>query len=303
MNLSTVAATETGIPGGDAWVMERARLVIYQFLALATSKPHAKSWPRILDPDYLELVQAAVDIIRRDPRSQPESLAPGELPLEALDFALLKSLLQNPPGAEDPQAAGGSVQALCEEYDRVFGLLHSKECPPYETQYCPQTFSVFRSQALGDIAGYYRAFGLEPSSESPDRHDHVSLELEFMAWLNTKTLYAMEDGDPDNESLCRDAQVSFLEQHLAWWVTAFALALRIKADGIQDQRELGSAPRSFQGAIGVFLAAFISAERGFLGIAAPTTLVASGESSDSEGCEPTDCESCVAGIDTTLSND
>lgn len=298
MNLSTVAANETSIPIGDAGVTDRARLVIYQFLALATSKPHAESWSRILDPNYLELVQAAVDIIRHDPQAQPDSLAPGELPLEALDFAPLKSFLQNPLHTEDPPLAEDSVQAFCDEYDRIFGLLLSKECPPYETQYCPQTFSVFRSHQLGDIAGYYRAFGLEPSSKSPERHDHISLELEFMAWLNTKTLYAMEEGDHDNESLCRDAQVSFLDEHLAWWTTAFALALRKKADGIEDERELTSPPKSFQGAIGVFLAAFIAAERGFLGIATPTNLVAPRESSDPEGCE-----SCVASIDTTISND
>jgi TorA maturation chaperone TorD len=300
MNLSTVAANETSIPIGDACVTDHARLVIYQFLALATSKPHAESWRRILDPNYHELVQAAVDIIRHDPRAQPEYLAPGELPLQALDFAPLKSFLRSPP-------AEGSLQTFCDEYDRVFGLLLSKECPPYETQYCPQTFSVFRSHHLGDIAGYYRAFGLEPSSESPERHDHISLELEFMAWLNIKTLYAMEEGDPDNESLCRDAQMSFLDEHLAWWTPAFALALHQKADGIEDERELTSAPKSFQGAVGAFLAAFIAAERGFLGIAVPTNLVAPRESSESEGCETKDCESCVATIDTTadttMSND
>ncbi len=293
MNSSTVAANETSIPIGDAGVTDRARLVIYQFLALATLKPHAESWSRILDPNYLELVQAAVDILRHDPQAQPDSLAPGELPLEALDFAPLKSFLQNPLPGEDP------VQEFCDEYDRVFGLLLSKECPPYETQYCPQTFSVFRSHQLGDIAGYYRAFGLEPSSKSPERHDHISLELEFMAWLNIKTLYAMEEGDHDNESLCRDAQVSFLDEHLAWWTTAFALALRKKADGIEDERELTSPPKSFQGAIGVFLAAFIAAERGILGIDAPTNLVAPTEGSDSQGCDTKDCESCIAAIDTT----
>jgi hypothetical protein len=124
-----------------------------------------------------------------------------------------------------------------------------------------------------------------------------------MAWLNTKTLYAMEEGDDDNESLCRDAQASFLAEHLAWWATAFALALRKKADGIEDERELTAPPKSFQGAIGVFLAAFIPAERGFLGIAAPTNLVAPAESVDSDGCDTKDCEPCVANIDTTLSHD
>jgi TorA maturation chaperone TorD len=306
MNLATVAANgrsktsmsprhtvhpehKTNNPVEDVWITDRARLVIYQFLSLATSKPHNEAWSRILEPNYLELVQTAIDIIRHDPRARPESLAAGELSLEALDFTSLKSFLQN------------HLQDFCDEYDRVFGLLLSKECPPYETQYCPQTFSVFRSHQLGDIAGYYRAFGLEPSRESPERHDHISLELEFMAWLNTKMLYAMEQGDTDNENLCRDAQMSFLDEHLAWWTTAFALALRRKADGIKDERELTSPPQSFQGAVGVLLAAFIAAERGFLGIAAPTNLVAPREGGDSQGCDTIGCESCAVTIDTTMS--
>jgi hypothetical protein len=124
-----------------------------------------------------------------------------------------------------------------------------------------------------------------------------------MAWLSTKTLYAMEEGDHNNESLCRDAQMSFLDEHLAWWATAFALALRKKADGIKDERELTSSPKSFQGAVGVFLAAFIAAERGFLGITAPTNLVAPRENSDSKDSNTTDCELCIASTDTTMSND
>jgi TorA maturation chaperone TorD len=279
MNLSTETTNQTSVLA-NSWVTDHARLVIYQFLALATTGPHDKSWARIFNSQYIELIAAAVAIIQQDSGATPESLAPGELALSSLDFAPLKHFLIQPH------------QVLIEQYDRVFGLLLSKECPPYETQYCPQTFSVFRSHQLGDIAGYYRAFGLEPSSESPQRHDHIALELEFMAWLNTKTLYAMEQGDADNERLCRDAQQSFFEQHLGWWTTAFALALRQKADGIKDERQLATPAKSFLGAVGVFLAAFIAAERGLLGIAPPTILVAPSEGSDAQGCDTTNCESC-----------
>ncbi|MCR4300072.1 MAG: molecular chaperone TorD family protein [Sulfuricaulis sp.] len=284
MNLSASATNEKKMNQAGAGsnegihVLDRARVTVYQFLSLATLKPQPERSARLLDPGFQELAQAAVAAIQKDPRAFPDSLAPGEIALEALDLAPLISFLRQPK--ED----------FREEFDRVFGLLVSRECPPYETEYCPQTFSVYRSQQLGDIAGYYRAFGLEPSHQSPERHDHIALELEFMAWLNTKTLYAWEQGDEDNASLCRDAQVSFFRDHLAWWTTAFALALRQKADGIRDERDLTSPPKSFQGAIGAFLAAFVPAERGVLGIAPPTTLtavnvLASVEEGDAKGCE------------------
>jgi hypothetical protein len=100
----------------------------------------------------------------------------------------------------------------------------------------------------------------------------------------------VEQGEGDNAKLCRHAQVSFFRDHLAWWTTAFALALRKKADGIRDERDLTSPPRSFQGAVGALLAAFVPAERAILGILPPTTLTAARESDTKER----DWESCEA---------
>lgn len=281
MNLSTPSTNETRNHQVDmesnrrltnTWACDRARLAIYQFLSLATVNPQAERWQRILDPDFQELASAAVKVIQDDAQACPDRLAPGELPLTSLDLAPLLTFLRRPR------------DELIEEFNQVFGLLISRECPPYETEYCPQTFSVYRAQHLADIAGFYRAFGLQPSSRSPERQDHISLELEFMAWLNAKTLYAFEQSDKDNENLCRDAQVRFFGEHLAWWTTAFALAVRKKADGIEDERELNSPPGSLQGALGAFLAAFVPAERGILGISPPTALTSVTEDHE-EGCE------------------
>ena len=263
----------------DTRVLDCARLTVYRFLSLATSNPQSERWPRILDPGFQALFRAAVELIRQHPGACPDRLAHGEIPLEGLDPAPLIGFLENPK------------DDFCTAYDRVFGLLISRECPPYETEYCPQTFSVYRSQHLADIAGFYRAFGLEPSHKSPERHDHIALELEFMAWLNTKTLYALEQGDEDNANLCRDAQVRFFKEHLAWWITAFALALRKQADGIRDERDLALPPQSLHGAIGALLAAFIPAERAILGVAPPTTLIAvTGDHGAENGLE--DCDTC-----------
>ncbi len=263
----------------DSWVQGRARMAVYHFLSLAAVSPQSKSWPDLLDSSCQELVVAAAEVIREDPEACPDELAPGEASVDALNLMPLISFLEAPR------------KSLIEEYDRVFGLLISQECPPYETEYCPQTFSVHRSHELADIAGYYRAFGLEPSSQQPERPDHIVLELEFMAWLIGRTLYASQHGDADNVRLCWDAQVSFVRDHFAWWTPAFALALRRKADGPADEGCLASPPKSYLGSLGAFLAAFVPAERGALGIAPPTKLA---EPTVAEAEGEAGCEGCLS---------
>lgn len=282
MNPSTLSNdTKLNPPGNilnseieDSRVLDQARLTVYRFLSLVATDPQSERWPQVLDLDFQELVEAAIEVLQDDSLACPDVLAPGEVSPETLGLAPLTSYMQMPR------------DTLIKEYDHIFGLLVSGECPPYETEYCPQTFSVYRSHSMADIAGFYRAFGLEPSRKSPERHDHIVLELEFMAWLIAKTLYALEEGEEDNANLCREAQVNFFRDHFAWWTPAFALALRRKADGIADEREIDSPPKSYQGAFGAFLTAFVPAERGILGIAPPTALIAPARAKEE------DCDTC-----------
>lgn len=266
--IASLGATE------DSWLLDRARMTVYRFLSMAASHPRSDRWPLLLESDFQELAVAAAELIRGEPLARPDALARGELPPQDMELTTLISFTRLPP------------ELLITEYDRVFGLLISQDCPPYETEYSPQTFSVYRSQQLADVAGYYRAFGLEPADKEPVRQDHIVLELEFMAWLIAKTLYASENGQADNAGLCRDAQVNFFRDHLAWWLPAFALALRRKADGIGEEREMTLPPKSYLGAVSTLLAAFVPAERAVLGISPPPTApTPSAVEEDLEGCD------------------
>ena len=177
-----------------------------------------------------------------------------------------------------------------EDHTRVFGLVVSTECPPYEVQYCPQTFSVYRSQRMADIAGFYRAFGVTTGRDAPERVDHLACELEFLAWLVAKERHARgQNGEvwAERAATCRDAQRDFLTEHVAWWVPTFAQALGERA------RSLDPSP-ALQAALAPALAALVPAERAVLDVEPPSELARPGPDQD-EG--ENGCAGCLSSND------
>lgn len=116
---------------------------------------------------------------------------------------------------------------LREEYFRVFTHTLSRECPPYETEY-GEAHIFMQTQDLGDIAGFYRAFGLAPRAKANDRPDALGFELEFMHALAAKeeALAGTEGAD-----VTRDAAAKFLRDHLLRWIPAFTARLERRAEG------------------------------------------------------------------------
>jgi DMSO reductase family type II enzyme chaperone len=122
----------------------------------------------------------------------------------------------------------GDVSHLASEYTLSFGHTLSTDCPPYETQYeFPHVFQ--QTQALADIAGSYRAFGLQVSNSGGERLDHITVELEFMSFLVYKQAYAMAHHEQEQVQICLDALRRFMEEHLGRWVPTFATRLARKA--------------------------------------------------------------------------
>lgn len=238
-----------------------ARRALYRFASLALADPASGCWTHLADRLSHACIHAACELVRAEPGAIAGSLGPGEAPLDQLDPAAMLSKLP------------GSVEALNTEYERTFGLLLTAGCPPYETEFIDGKLSFQRSQHLADVAGFYRAFGMEPQVSHPERPDHITLELEFMA-----TLIGLESRTRDNDqfAVCRDAQAQFLKSHLAWWVPSFArLLTREHPDG-------------FYAAVGKFLSVLMPAERALLGVsavlqpAAPSLLE-----------RPEECEGCL----------
>lgn len=242
-----------------------ARECLYRFFGLVLSDPRAVDWSEFSDPENRCLIAASADLLRREANADPIPLGFGERP--AVDLNLARALCELDEPGRDRLA----------EFDRVFGLVTFRECPPYETEYCSTEDPFFRAQQLADAAGFYRAFGLTVGRRRPDRADHIALEFSFMAHLLMMERLAESD---ERSAICADAAQRFFRDHLAWWVPSFASGLRRRAEG------------TMYASVASALAAFLPAERGRLGVKAPNAPVRpSGLNLPAD--EPEGCAGCA----------
>ena len=247
--------------------LRAARRILYRFAAWTLADSRSGSWDQLSPASTAQLISGAAAVIHHEPTARAHTLGLGERPLEDLDPAIVLAKL--PPSAEVANAA----------YEQTFGLLVSSNCPPYETEYIDSKFTFQRSQALADIAGFYHAFGLEPSALRPERQDHLALELEFMALLLGLEQAAAEGDHPDrmeHRAVCADAGRKFLKEHLISWVPTFAHLL-----SRQD-------PGGFYGAVSHYLAALVTAERAMAGLP-----VSSARVMPSTVERPEECAGCL----------
>ena len=241
--------------------------IAFRFVATALADPRRSryaKWEAILSS---ELVPLACDVVRETPGALADELGPCEQPLESLDP---KCILRAVPR---------SATEWNDIFESTFGLLVSGPAPPYETEYISGKLAFQRSNTLADIAGFYRAFGLDIPEDFPERPDHIAIELEFMACLlELESAARFERQDDDRGDVCRNARRRFFQEHLGWWAPGFATLL---ADHPQ-------APEFYRGT-GHFLAALTAAQRALLGVA-PAERVAVASDPDETG----PCDECLA---------
>lgn len=125
-----------------------------------------------------------------------------------------------------------SVEELEQSYHDTFEASGGLRCAPHETSHAadsPQE-ALVKTFQLADIAGFYRAFGVEIAPET-ERVDHISAELEFMHLLAVKEALAEAQENLEGVEICRDAARSFLRDHLGRWYPKFCSRLREAAAG------------------------------------------------------------------------
>lgn len=149
---------------------------------------------------------------------------------------------------------------LQQRYDELFGHAVRSSCPAYEMEYGRNEI-IRQASDLADVAGFYRAFGLDCAGDANGRPDHIAAECEFMSILCSKEAHAYAQGGKTNADICLDAQRAFLRDHLARWMPALAHRI-LEADG-----------KGFFGALAQFADAFVQAECSHFDVhAGPQTL-------------------------------
>jgi nitrate reductase assembly molybdenum cofactor insertion protein NarJ len=99
----------------------------------------------------------------------------------------------------------------------------------YETEYGRER-PLGKGTELADIAGFYRAFGLEFGDEAHEMLDHIAVELEFYALLLMKQEALVANGDEEGQAIVLDARQKFLTAHVGRFVGALAQRPGVIAD-------------------------------------------------------------------------
>lgn len=206
------------------------RATLYSALALGFRAPSQETMTRLLSQEGAEiLAHAAATIDERN-----------TLTTKASKLATAKET---------------SLPALATSYQRLFGHTARGIVSPYETEYGDE--ALFQQlQEMGDLAGFYRAFGLTLNTAEHERLDHVSCECEFLCFLALKEAYALEHDDTVMLEETRKASRLFLRDHLGRFSPAFVRKLAREDRG------------GFYGALGDLCFAFLSWECERVGVAA-----------------------------------
>ena len=190
------------------------------------------SWSQLYpeDDEFLDYVQCG------------ELVEDGRAALDALDQALdgiggeraklklvlLRKQFDQIEKVVASECVNWQLSDLQAEHRRVFSNVITLDCPPYETLFGND--HVFaQSQVMGDIAGFYRAFGVELSKDIHERLDHLSVEFEFMHFLAYKESYSRCHDGADKTQIVLDAQKKFVKNHIGRWVPLFCRMLVKKA--------------------------------------------------------------------------
>lgn len=151
-----------------------------------------------------------------EPRAEIEAAWPGFAELVRQAGVGHEETLNEAFVAARREARGLDTGAWAGEYNRLFECAVS--CPINESGFVRRD----KGAILGDIAGFYRAFGLTLAGDATERVDHLVCELEFFAMLLVMLAKAREEKNKDGAEVSEKALSAFADDHLGVWLPTFS---------------------------------------------------------------------------------
>lgn len=225
--LSASAAATLPSPSAlkDSPAVERAlsRSKIYLLISWSLLYPEDEEFLDYLRcGEFVEDGRVALDALEVALGSDGSERAKEKLIALRKQLALVESLVAS-------ECVNWQLSDLQAEHRRVFSNVITLDCPPYETLFGND--HVFaQSHVMGDISGFYKAFGVELSKDIHERLDHLSVEFEFMHFLAYKESYSRCHDGLEKTQIVIDAQKKFVKNHIGRWVPLFCRMLTKKAD-------------------------------------------------------------------------
>lgn len=228
--MQSVSASATGIlPTAstikDSPAVERAlnRSKIYLLISWSLLYPEDEEFLDYLRcGEFVEDGRAALDALEVALGADSSGSAKEKLSPLKQQLVRVESLIAS-------ECVNWHLSDLQSEHRRVFSNVITLDCPPYETLFGND--HVFaQSHVMGDISGFYKAFGVELSKDIHERLDHLSVEFEFMHFLAYKESYSLCHDGPEKTQIVVDAQKKFVKNHVGRWVPLFCRMLTKKAD-------------------------------------------------------------------------
>jgi TorA maturation chaperone TorD len=153
------------------------------------------------------------------------------------DVVELATRTQLPESAEIAAAMADWLSALqattqavhSREYHRLFEA--AIFCPLNETAYVRRDKGII----IGDLCGFYRAFGWRPRAGLGEKPDHIAHELQFAGVLLAMLAQAQHAGQPERSETALAALRKFGADHLGDWLPAAIENLREKSNDLAFQ--------------------------------------------------------------------
>lgn len=225
VSASAAATLPSPVSIKDSPAVERAlnRSKIYLLVSWSLLYPEDEEFLDYLRcGEFVEDGRAALDALEVALGTEGGERAKKKLTSLRTQLALIEDLIAS-------ECVNWQLSDLQSEHRRVFSNVITLDCPPYETLFGND--HVFaQSHVMGDISGFYKAFGVELSKDIHERLDHLSVEFEFMHFLAYKESYSLCHDGPEKTQIVVDAQKKFVKNHIGRWVPLFCRMLTKKAD-------------------------------------------------------------------------